>query len=266
MAPVYKLLLQQEGCESSMQPVAVRSQIHTLQNAIRDLSSGWTFVVCTTNQRLISTMALLLEQLEMSAGSIAELLALPLPQQDQILVICDDAGTDGGAEELMRQVRDRLGSARCRFLLCLEPEITQERLLRLWRCRPNAVSCGRNCGTGWLLQAVAAVLRGQFIADPTLQQRLYPPVPCCGLDERQLPITTRERELIHLVARGHDSPQIAALRQRRCDTIRRQLSVLYRKTGVRDQRGLISWALAHGVIRQVDLVPGSDTAALLGKE
>jgi hypothetical protein len=31
------------------------------------------------------------------------------------------------------------------------------------------------------------------------------------------------------------------------------LSVIYRKTGVRNQRGLIAWALAHGVIRPLDL-------------
>jgi DNA-binding NarL/FixJ family response regulator len=66
-------------------------------------------------------------------------------------------------------------------------------------------------------------------------------------------LSSKELELIHLLARGHNGPQIAALRQRRCDCIRRQLSVIYRKTGVRNQRGLIAWALAHGVIRQLDL-------------
>ena len=65
--------------------------------------------------------------------------------------------------------------------------------------------------------------------------------------------TPKELELIHLLARGHNGPQIAALRRKRCDSIRHQLSVIYRKTGVRNQRGLIAWALAHGVIRPLDL-------------
>ena len=66
-------------------------------------------------------------------------------------------------------------------------------------------------------------------------------------------LSSEELELIHLLARGHNGPQIAALRRKRCDSIRHQLSVIYRKTGVKGQHGLIAWALAHGVIRPLDL-------------
>jgi DNA-binding CsgD family transcriptional regulator len=44
-----------------------------------------------------------------------------------------------------------------------------------------------------------------------------------------LDLSPRERELILAVARGH--------------SIRRSLSALYRKVGVRNQRGLVAWGL-----------------------
>ena len=63
-----------------------------------------------------------------------------------------------------------------------------------------------------------------------------------------------DRELIHAIARGHSSRQIAALQQLRCDTVRRQLSDLYRRLGVRDHHGLIAWGLQQGLLRSRGLV------------
>jgi DNA-binding CsgD family transcriptional regulator len=68
-----------------------------------------------------------------------------------------------------------------------------------------------------------------------------------------LDLSPRERELILAVARGHSSVQIAALQQVRSDSIRRSLSALYRKVGVRNQRGLVAWGLEQGLLRPPDL-------------
>ena len=65
----------------------------------------------------------------------------------------------------------------------------------------------------------------------------------------------RERELLLAVARGHSSATIAALHQVRSDSVRRSLSALYRKVGVKDQRGLIAWGLEQGLLRPPDLLP-----------
>ncbi|MFM7677128.1 MAG: response regulator transcription factor [Synechococcus sp.] len=76
-------------------------------------------------------------------------------------------------------------------------------------------------------------------------------------------LSPREQELILAVARGHTSRQIAALQQLRSDTVRRRLSQLYRRVGVRNQRALVAWGLARGLIRQPDLaaaVPAPDDA------
>jgi DNA-binding NarL/FixJ family response regulator len=85
--------------------------------------------------------------------------------------------------------------------------------------------------------------------DGAFRQRLKRSRRCT----EQPTLSPKELELIHLLARGHNGPQIAALRRKRCDSMRHQLSVIYRKIMLHNQRGLIVWALAHGVIRQLDL-------------
>lgn len=78
------------------------------------------------------------------------------------------------------------------------------------------------------------VLRGQICLDPQL--------------------SARERDLVLMLAHGRTTAEIAALLQLRSDTVRRQLSVLYRRTGVTKQRGLIAWGLEHALLRPHDLV------------
>ena len=53
--------------------------------------------------------------------------------------------------------------------------------------------------------------------------------------------------------RGRSSREIAALRQVRCDSVRRQISHLYRKADVCNQRSLLAWALEQGLLRPADL-------------
>ncbi|WP_398335606.1 hypothetical protein [Vulcanococcus sp.] len=81
-----------------------------------------------------------------------------------------------------------------------------------------------------------------------MQQRLQPGQ--CRLHQ----LSGEEQELIVDLARGHTCGEIALLRQRRCDSVRRALSNLYRRVGVRDQRALVAWGLEQGLLRPSDLV------------
>jgi DNA-binding CsgD family transcriptional regulator len=108
-------------------------------------------------------------------------------------------------------------------------------------------------------------LHGQQTVDvhfraPLQQARSHALTPRSG-HSQEADLSSRERELIQLLGRGHNATQIAALQQKRRDTIRRQLSLLYRKTGVSDQRGLIAWSIAQGLIRPLDLVAAAPPAA-----
>ena len=60
--------------------------------------------------------------------------------------------------------------------------------------------------------------------------------------------------LILALAHGQRVSDIAAGRQLRCDSVRRQLSHLYRRTGVRDQQALVAWGIDQGLLRPHDLV------------
>jgi hypothetical protein len=88
-----------------MQPEDLRLHVQTLQAAIESLLDGWTLVICSHHQRMRDTAALLLPQLQYSASSTAELLALSLPETGRLLVLCDDDSPDGGAAELITQLR-----------------------------------------------------------------------------------------------------------------------------------------------------------------
>jgi DNA-binding NarL/FixJ family response regulator len=253
-----------------MQPEDLRLHVQTLQAAIESLLDGWTLVICSSHARVRDTAALLLPQLHYSAASTAELLALPLPETGQLLVLCDDDSPDGGAAELITQLRARHGTKRCRFLLCLDAAIDGERLVRLWRLRPDGISCRESCGSGRLLQCVAVLLRNGRYEDPQLSDRIRQLLANTPLQEEAVVLSVKEEQLVRLVAGGRSTREIASQLQVRTDTVRRRLSALYGKTGARSQGGLLVWGLEHGVLKQPDLAcglhqrPGQEQGAAAG--
>jgi DNA-binding NarL/FixJ family response regulator len=235
-----------------MTPGEICTTLLTQKQRVAEAAQGWTVVVCSADNELVAMVALLVPHCSLAASSIAELLAdLPVGIE-RLLVICDDTLPDGGATELMEQLRMAQPQATCRFLAYLPRSMAPERLEQLLAQGCDAICCRSSGGTGTVLSTLVQALHGQQSVDEVFRWRLRR--GSCG--HRQPLLKPAEQELVLLVARGHKAPQIAALRQRRCDTIRRQLSAIYRKTGVRDQRGLIAWALAHGVIRPLDLDSG----------
>ena len=236
-----------------MNPRTYLEQLELLRQAIRELREHWTMVLCTRDQCLVAITALLLEQAIPVAASTAELLTLELPQKHRLLVICDDSGSDGGAEELMLQMRYRHGPRRCHFLIGLDRNVPQQRLERLWRGGAHAILCRQNCGEGQMMQAIAVLMRGNTFLDPSLGERLRHPLACSVLMASHLTLSAREEELVRLVAHGRNSREIAALKQIRDDSVRHELSELYRKTGVRSRDGLLAWGLEHGLVSPHDL-------------
>lgn len=232
-----------------MTPGEICTTLLTHKQRVAEAAYGWTVVICSADNELVAMAALLVPHCALAAGSIADLLAGLPAGSERLLVICDDALPDGGATELMQQLRAAHPQATCRFLAYLPRTMTPERLEQLLAHGCDALCCRSSGGTGTVLRALVQALHGQQSVDEVFRRRLRRG-PC---SHGQPLLKPTEQELVLLVARGHKAPQIAALRQRRCDTIRRQLSAIYRKTGVRDQRGLIAWALAHGVIRPLDL-------------
>lgn len=232
-----------------MTPNEIRTTLLSQKQRVAEAAQGWTVVSCSPDNELTAMAALLVPNCSLATGSIAELLAELPNELEQLLVICDDELPDGGVVELMRQLREARPQATCRFLVYLPKSTAQPRLEQLLAHGCDALCCRSSGGSGAVLSALVQALNGMQSVDGAFRRRLQR----SHRSDEQPELSSSELELIHLLARGHNGPQIAALRQRRCDSIRRQLSVIYRKTGVRDQRGLIAWALAHGVIRPLDL-------------
>lgn len=239
---------------STFEPAAMRATLHRLQAQLADMDPSWLISICATDHRLRIFAPLLLERCGEVTSSLAELLAIPLAESQRRLVICDDSLSDGGAVELVEQLRQRYGRDRCRVLIVVDPAISQQRLEQLWRCGPDGLCCLEHCGNGEGMQAILSALQGIACCDHDLQRRLQQPYrPCSGRPGADQ-LSTRDLALIQAVARGHTSRQIGALLQLRSDTVRRRLSALYRRLQVRDQRGLIAWALQQGVLHSCDLL------------
>ena len=241
------------GHQSSVDIDQYRAQLRALQDEILCAAQGWTLVACSPDSAEKSSAVLLFESCTLTASSIVELLQQPFPAVGPVLVLCDDRCPDGGADELMHQLRQQLGRHRCHFLVVLPEAVAQERLQRIWHSGVDALVCEESCGDGHLLRSVLLVLRGHGSVDPPLQKRLQQ--PSADITAGPVVMKERERELLLAVARGHSSATIAALHQVRSDSVRRSLSALYRKVGVKDQRGLIAWGLEQGLLRPPDLLP-----------
>ena len=236
-----------------MQPEDLRSQIQTLQQTIERLLEGWTLVACSSHQRILDTAALLLPQLQFTASSTAECLALPLASEGKLLVLCDDDGADGGAVELISQMRERHGAERCCFLLCLDAEIAASRLVHLWRLRPDGISCREHCGSGRLLQCVAVLLRNGRYEDPHLSDRLRQLFADVTPASEGGGLTLKEERIVRMVAGGRSSREIGAQLVMRPDSVRKVFCELYEKTGASGRGALMIWGLEHGVLKQQDL-------------
>ena len=239
-----------------MAPTRLYGHQQPLHCQVLEACQGWTVAVCSTNAQVEVIATLLLEQALVS-HSIAELLARLPEGTRQLLLIADDTLPDGGADQLLEQLRRQPGIERVRGVIYLPRAVATTRLQQLWMQGADALLSLESGGSGLGLQAVLDLMAGRPCIDPVFDRRLrrverHPGGERGGHPEAGL--TPAERQLLLALAWGRSSAEIAALRQVRCDTVRRQRSHLYRKAGVADQRGLLAWALAQGLLRPADLI------------
>ena len=218
--------------------------LSALHRRVIEACQGWTIAVCSRNTQIAVISTLLFER-PLLSGSIAELLAQLPAAGAPLLLIADDDLPDGGADLLIELVRTAHGSGSCRVLIYLPRAINDARLQRLWHGGADALLSLESGGSGLGLNAILELVAGRPCIDPAFNQRLRRP--------HTVRLRPREQELILALARGRSTREIAALRQVRCDSVRRQLCNLYRKTDVHDQQGLLAWGLEHGVLRPPDL-------------
>jgi DNA-binding NarL/FixJ family response regulator len=240
-----------------MTPARPYGHHQPLHRQVLEACQGWTVAVCSGNAQVKVITTLLLEQALVSR-SIAELLAQLTNPADPLLVISDDDLPDGGADQLMELLRANPAVGLVRFLIVLPLAVHSERLQRLWQQGADALLSLESGGSGLGLRMILALVAGGSSLDPAFDRRLRQGARGRSGDCLQPQLSRADQDLLLALARGRSTREIAALRQVRCDSVRRQLSHLYRKANVGNQRDLLAWGLEQGVLRPADWAAGRD--------
>jgi two-component system response regulator NreC len=104
-----------------------------------------------------------------------------------------------------------------------------------------------------LLAAIRAAARGEVFLDPSLAKGFVEDVVLPKAQEPDIPtLSEREREVLHLLARGHTNQQVA---DRLCigvKSVETYKARLMEKLGLKGRAELVRYALTHGLLKDTD--------------
>jgi DNA-binding NarL/FixJ family response regulator len=98
-------------------------------------------------------------------------------------------------------------------------------------------------------QAIRSLAAGSTHLDPTIQQRLIAAVVDAAPDVRPLPddLTSRELEVLKLIAAGLSNAEIAAALVVSGATVKTHVNHIFAKIGARDRAQAVRYAYQHGI-------------------
>jgi len=98
-------------------------------------------------------------------------------------------------------------------------------------------------------RAIRAVANGNAHLDPAIQQRLVTAVLATTGPAPTLPddLTTREVEVLRLIAAGLSNTEIAAALVLSAATVKTHINHIFQKTGARDRAQAVRYAYQHGL-------------------
>jgi two-component system response regulator NreC len=104
-----------------------------------------------------------------------------------------------------------------------------------------------------LLAAIRAAARGEVFLDPSLAKGFVEDIVLPKAQEPDIPmLSDREREVLHLLARGHTNQQVA---DRLCigvKSVETYKARLMEKLGLKGRAELVRYALTHGLLKDTD--------------
>lgn len=99
-----------------------------------------------------------------------------------------------------------------------------------------------------ILDAIAAVARGDTVIEPGLQAGVFDQIRVrAELEDRPI-LTEREREVLALMAEGRSGPQIADKLIIALPTVKTHQARLYEKLGVSDRAAAVAEAMRRGLL------------------
>jgi two-component system, NarL family, nitrate/nitrite response regulator NarL len=99
-----------------------------------------------------------------------------------------------------------------------------------------------------ILDAIAAVARGQTAIDPELQAGVFDQIRLRGTADDRPILTAREREVLALTAEGLSGPQIAERLIVALPTVKTHQARLYEKLGVSERAAAVAEAMRRGLL------------------
>jgi DNA-binding NarL/FixJ family response regulator len=109
----------------------------------------------------------------------------------------------------------------------------------------------KDAGRGQIAQAVRAAAGGQSVLDPQVQQRLVSAASSAPSPSTAAPpdgLTTRELEVLRLIANGLSNREIAGQLYVGEATVKSHINRIFAKTGVRDRAQAVQYAYSHGLV------------------
>ena len=104
-----------------------------------------------------------------------------------------------------------------------------------------------------LLAAIRAAARGEIFLDPSLAKGLVEDVVLPKSQEPGIPtLSEREREVLHLLARGHTNQQVADHLCIGVKSVETYKARLMDKLGLKGRAELVRYALTHGLLKDTD--------------
>jgi DNA-binding NarL/FixJ family response regulator len=113
-----------------------------------------------------------------------------------------------------------------------------------------------------LIKAVREIAKGNAYFSPSILKRLLELYRGANADGRQVRrrsehLTSREQEVLQMVAEGHVNKQIAATLNLSIKTVEKHRQQLMDKLDIHDIAGLTRYAIAHGVVECSGRIGGS---------
>jgi two-component system, NarL family, nitrate/nitrite response regulator NarL len=99
-----------------------------------------------------------------------------------------------------------------------------------------------------ILDAITAVARGRTVIDPALHDGVFDQVRIRGTGTDRPLLTTREREVLVLMAQGLSGPEIAERLIVALPTVKTHQSRLYEKLGVSERAAAVAEAMRRGLL------------------
>jgi two-component system nitrate/nitrite response regulator NarL len=99
-----------------------------------------------------------------------------------------------------------------------------------------------------ILDAISAVARGGTAIDQVLQTGVFDQIRLRGTGEERPILTTRERQVLTLMAEGRSGPEIAELLIVALPTVKTYQARVYEKLGVSERAAAVAEAMRRGLL------------------